>query len=106
MKLSLNVSTVAVADSRCNRLRVFFRNAAPRAIPPSPDLLGAAELHMTRPTDAPPCDDSAEGQSDERHETPLRSEDLLQGRHELLIEHAGEVYRLRVTRNGKLILHK
>lgn len=27
-------------------------------------------------------------------------------RHEILIRHAGEVYRLRVTRNGKLILNK
>ncbi|MCH8829153.1 MAG: hemin uptake protein HemP [Planctomycetes bacterium] len=34
------------------------------------------------------------------------SEELLQGRQELLIEHAGETYRLRVTRKGKLILYK
>ncbi|MBA4032310.1 MAG: hemin uptake protein HemP [Planctomyces sp.] len=31
---------------------------------------------------------------------------LMQGQKELLIDHLGEVYRLRVTRNGKLILHK
>lgn len=36
----------------------------------------------------------------------LHSNELLQGRQEVLIEHAGEIYRLRVTRNGKLILHK
>jgi hemin uptake protein HemP len=36
----------------------------------------------------------------------LASHDLLQGAQEILIEHAGEVYRLRLTRNGKLILHK
>ena len=34
------------------------------------------------------------------------SEDLLQGQREVLIEHGDEVYRLRCTRNGKLILHK
>jgi hemin uptake protein HemP len=34
------------------------------------------------------------------------SSDLLQGQKELLIEHAGEVYRLRLTRNDKLILQK
>jgi len=36
----------------------------------------------------------------------ISSEDLLQGEKEVLIKHCGEVYRLRLTRNGKLILHK
>lgn len=36
----------------------------------------------------------------------LRSTDLLQDSRELLIEHAGEDYRLRLTSNGKLILTK
>jgi len=36
----------------------------------------------------------------------LRSEDLLAGQREVFIVHRGEVYRLRVTRRGKLILHK
>lgn len=35
-----------------------------------------------------------------------RSEDLLQGRRELLIRHGDEQYRLRVTRMNKLILTK
>jgi hemin uptake protein HemP len=37
---------------------------------------------------------------------PLRttSRELLQDRHELIIVHEGREYRLRVTRNGKLIL--
>jgi hemin uptake protein HemP len=35
-----------------------------------------------------------------------RSEDLLQGQREALIVHGSEVYRLRQTRNGKLILQK
>jgi len=40
-------------------------------------------------------------------EPPLiRSEELMQGRRELLIMHCQEVYRLRLTRNGKLILTK
>jgi hemin uptake protein HemP len=36
----------------------------------------------------------------------FRSEDLLAGQREVFIVHRGEVYRLRVTRRGKLILHK
>lgn len=34
------------------------------------------------------------------------SNTLLRGRREVLIRHAGETYRLRHTRNGKLILTK
>jgi hemin uptake protein HemP len=34
------------------------------------------------------------------------SQQLLAGARELLIEHAGSEYRLRITRNGKLILTK
>ena len=36
----------------------------------------------------------------------LESRHLLQGRSEVLIRHGGEVYRLRHTRNDKLILTK
>lgn len=36
----------------------------------------------------------------------VRSSDLLRGQREVLIQHAGETYRLRHTRNGKLILTK
>jgi hemin uptake protein HemP len=36
----------------------------------------------------------------------LDSTAILQGDSEITISHNGEIYRLRVTRNGKLILHK
>lgn len=36
----------------------------------------------------------------------LKSEDLFRGTHELIIEHQGQEYRLRLTRNDKLILNK
>lgn len=36
----------------------------------------------------------------------VRSEELLQGRRELFILHAGQVYRLLRTRNDRLILQK
>jgi len=36
----------------------------------------------------------------------IRSESLLGGEREVLILHAGEVYRLRLTKNGKLLLTK
>ncbi|MCI0733027.1 MAG: hemin uptake protein HemP [Methylococcaceae bacterium] len=36
----------------------------------------------------------------------LRSADLFGGAREVVIEHAGEEYRLRLTRQGKLILTK
>lgn len=36
----------------------------------------------------------------------LRSEELFRNHHELIIEHRGEEYRLKLTRNDKLILNK
>ena len=36
----------------------------------------------------------------------FRSQDLLQGQLEVFIEHGPQVYRLRLTRSGKLILQK
>ncbi|MFW6155380.1 MAG: hemin uptake protein HemP [Planctomycetota bacterium] len=36
----------------------------------------------------------------------IDSAQLLANRKEIQIRHAGEVYRLRVTKNGKLILNK
>ena len=41
-----------------------------------------------------------------RNPPRIDSTRLLQGTRELLIVHAGEEYRLRLTRNGKLILTK
>lgn len=39
-------------------------------------------------------------------DTALDSSRLFAGRKEVRIRHAGEVYLLRLTRNGKLILNK
>ena len=36
----------------------------------------------------------------------LRSDELLEGRRDVLIQHGTEVYRLSQTRSGKLILTK
>ena len=36
----------------------------------------------------------------------VASEELLRGETELLIRHGDELYRLKLTRNGKLILQK
>jgi len=34
----------------------------------------------------------------------IRSEDILRGAREIVIEHDGRQYQLRITQNGKLIL--
>lgn len=36
----------------------------------------------------------------------ISSRDLFRDRREILIDHEGETYRLRLTKNGKLILTK
>ena len=34
----------------------------------------------------------------------IRSEDILRGAREIVIDHDGRLYKLRITQNGKLIL--
>lgn len=50
----------------------------------------------------PPTDTSA----DPAIATPrrIRSDDLFAGAREIIIEHHGRLYRMRITQNGKLIL--
>lgn len=36
----------------------------------------------------------------------VESSELFRGHREILIQHGDEIYRLRITRNEKLILHK
>ena len=36
----------------------------------------------------------------------IRSEELLQGEQTVLIDHYGTIYKLRITKQGKLILNK
>lgn len=52
-----------------------------------------------KPSDVPAKDDT------DSHRL-IHSEELFAGSHEVLIEHEGQMYRLRLTRSGKLILHK
>ena len=50
---------------------------------------------------APPASTAAELQA-----KIFRSEDLFEGRRQVLIAHGTEIYRLLHTKNGKLILQK
>jgi len=52
---------------------------------------------------------SAERPMQPRVSEPVRivsSDDLFRGRNEIAVDHYGSVYRLRITRQGKLILNK
>ncbi len=51
---------------------------------------------------------NAESESSEKkiEVEAIPSSSLLKGRDQVLIDHAGEIYRLSVTQNGKLVLHK
>jgi hemin uptake protein HemP len=61
---------------------------------------------MTLPADHRRPDSAASEKAAPSSARTVRSEELLRGERLLLIEHAGEIYRLQVTRNGKLILQK
>jgi hemin uptake protein HemP len=58
----------------------------------------------------PQCQDSRETNAKEMGKLPaahvISAEQLFRGHREVLIEHAGERYRLRLTRRNKLILQK
>jgi hemin uptake protein HemP len=58
---------------------------------------------------APEATAGTSGSSDAALPAPpleISSENLLAGRSEIHIRHRGEIYRLTLTRAGKLILHK
>jgi len=56
----------------------------------------------------PVNDDDVRASPDRTDKSPRQwtSKELLEGHTEAIIVHAGEIYRLRCTRNNKLILHK
>ncbi|MDX1944497.1 MAG: hemin uptake protein HemP [Pirellulaceae bacterium] len=62
---------------------------------------------MSKPTS--PGDDADESPREATPDLPrliMRSSELFHGRREIFIEHAGELYRLRITSKGRLILTK
>ena len=50
--------------------------------------------------------DAAAQQGESSAPPQITSQELLGNRREIEIRHDGESYRLRITKNGKLILHK
>ena len=51
----------------------------------------------------PPQSNPTRGTDNSRR---INSQSLLAGAKEILIQHADQIYRLRETRSGKLIMHK
>ena len=49
---------------------------------------------------------AAAEQPTKRSPAQIKADQLFQGQQEILIEHKGETYQLRITRNDKLILTK
>ncbi len=63
-------------------------------------------MDITEPTDVTSPPPRSTPQQSEPQRAAWRSEELLGDRLEVQILHNNEVYRLRRTRQGKLILHK
>ena len=61
---------------------------------------------MTKPTPSPGSQPPDDSQSSSGHPRVWQSAEILRGAELVLIEHQGEVYQLRVTRQNKLILNK
>ena len=58
------------------------------------------------PTAAPSLNQPPESGQRSHPPTPIPADRLFQGSQEIQIIHNSETYRLRITRNGKLILTK
>jgi hemin uptake protein HemP len=54
----------------------------------------------------PPADAAQQTAPDATAVRTIRSEELFAGQRVVLIEHAGEAYRLMITRNDRLLLQK
>ena len=63
-----------------------------------------ASFRRSSPTDA--VREYAPRPQQERTVRVVTSESLFRGTHEIGIEHSGSMYRLKITRQGKLILNK
>jgi hemin uptake protein HemP len=66
-------------------------------MPNSDETVGEGDQHPVSPTPAPPL---------AARPVIFRSEELFAGGQEVWIEHAGDMYRLRITASGKLLLTK
>ena len=62
--------------------------------------------NRTMNSELPPAENTPPAEVPHSPAPVLRSSDLLQGRKEVVLEHEGEQYRLRLTRNGRLVLYK
>ena len=58
------------------------------------------------PSQNEPPPEPGDGEGETPPALEVDSRELFRGRREIRISHGGEVYRLRVTRNGRLILNK
>lgn len=65
---------------------------------------GVQPPHVANPASRPADKRAALGAVTTHSQRRTTLEALLDGADELLIEHAGREYRLRITQNGKLIL--
>ncbi|HBN74417.1 MAG TPA: hemin uptake protein HemP [Planctomycetaceae bacterium] len=59
---------------------------------------------MSNDNDLPPQSPQNNASSTEKDR--ISFSELSRGKREVLLEHEGQLYRLRLTRNGKLILNK
>ena len=63
-------------------------------------------MPMTAPFSEPEPNSSDHGDAMRDRPLIVRSEELFQGRREVWIEHGDDMYRLRLTKAGKLFLTK
>lgn len=103
MQLRLNLTKIVFRTSRVSDAKVhdiFTQRAhTPFTAPGLPTMSDAHESSSAKEAS------SAQAIAPTNPIT-IESGDLFRGQREILIQHGDEIYRLRITRNEKLILHK
>lgn len=100
LNLNKSLADKLTLSLNCNKVVRLWQNAGALQHDVS------SERAMTDPPSMGDPPSSEPTPSREEHLRTVRSADLLQGAREVLIQHDEKVYRLRLTRNGKLILVK
>ena len=93
------------AGSECKRSRSAFSTA--RTLRKDAFVnVNHLNSYNNDPQSGPPRPGETEAAGSHESALAYDSGSLLKGLHEVLIHHNGETYRLRLTKNNKLILHK
>lgn len=98
--LQSQIATLVPKDSALGFVQAWIKSARQKTFIPAEKT-----MMSTQPSTSLP-EEHTDDQPESERPLTVTSQEVLQGRRELWIEHEGQIYRLRVTSRGKLYLTK